>query len=242
MNISEKNQKNAYQSRNTGIDSRGNNIAHNLTINVTENWAEGDAINFLLRDHEEAVGDWQYQALVRELYRWVGIFQSEFKLELAHPVVGFDRLRCTTLACYEQGRSRIGTKYTIIINSLYLNDPFHCVLRRLLHELIHLWQELYGKPAKKPPYHNKQFIDKALTCGLLTDHKGYDLGHTKIFSDVLAKYGVNAPEIEEKPQAEQAHGTSKIKKWSCGCTNVWCAVELRAQCLECGNGFVQVKK
>jgi hypothetical protein len=34
-------------------------------------------------------------------------------------------------------------------------------------------------------------------------------------------------------------GDSKMRKWSCQCTNVRCAVELRAQCNKCGHAFCE---
>lgn len=242
MNISEKNQRKAV------TDSSRNNIAHNLTINVTENWIESEAINLLLRDHEEVIGDWEYQTEAKKLYFWAGIFNFEFKLKITHPVVGFEKLRCTTLAYYQEGRSRFGTKYTIIINSKYLDSPLYRILRWLLHELIHLWMELYNKSKSKSDtqrswYHNKQFIEKALACGIITNHSGHDLGHNIVFSNLLLKYGIYAPATEGRligqngSNDESKQEKSKLKPWSCGCTNIWCARELSARCLECRNVF-----
>jgi hypothetical protein len=221
------------------VEKGSNNTENDHRLCQLENWAESEAINLLLRDHEEAIRHWKYQALAKELYRWAGIFNLEFKLQNAHPVVTIDKVRVSTLATYRRGRSGFGTKHTITVNNVHLRDPFHCILRRLLHESIHQWQESHGKPPSKSTYHNKQFTEKALACGLLTNSSGHDLGHTKIFSDLLAKYGVNAPEIEGEPEDIRKPGTSKLKKWTCGCNNVWCAVvEFHAQCLECGNDFV----
>jgi hypothetical protein len=37
---------------------------------------------------------------------------------------------------------------------------------------------------------------------------------------------------------ETPKGKSKLKKWSCGCTNIRVAVRsLEAKCLKCGNKF-----
>ena len=151
------------------------------------NCSEAEMINSTLREHEENTEDWKYQSLAKELYRWAEIFNLEFKLQNQQPVIVFNRTRSNTLATYMRGRSGFGTRYTITINNRYLNDPFYRILRRLLHEMIHQWQELHGKIASRSSYHNKQFI--------------------------------------------------KLKKWHCGCTNIWCAVALHAQCLECGSDF-----
>ncbi len=48
------------------------------------------------------------------------------------------------------------------------------------------------------------------------------------------------------PWATSGPPTAKKKsamiKWSCGCTNIRCAVKLEAQCLKCGNQFIIVDK
>ena len=43
------------------------------------------------------------------------------------------------------------------------------------------------------------------------------------FKDLLRRFGVTVPEGEITATARKA-GSSKLKKWSCGCTNVRCGV------------------
>lgn len=214
---------------------------------------KGEEINTELREHEESAKDWDFQPLVKGLYNWSQIFNVHFKIKLPQVIIAFNEIRRTTYATYQRGRSGFGTKYTITLNTRHLKDKYYRILRRLLHECIHCWQELYGhvKPRSKSKsdkyrwYHNKQFIDKALSCGLLTNHRGHDLGHNEIFSSLLKKHGIDVPETEGKAMSEMEsdeeteHGTSTLKRWSCKCTNVWCAVELHAKCLECGKGFIK---
>jgi len=217
---------------------------------------EGEEINTKLREHEETTSDWQFRPLAQELYNWSQIFDVHFKMKLPQVIIVFNEIRRTTYATYQRGRSGFGTKYTITINIRHLKDKYYRTLRRLLHECIHCWQELYGhvksrsksKSDKYRWYHNKQFIDKALTCGLLTNHRGHDLGHNEIFSSLLKNHGIDAPETEGKAMGEiesdvqTEHGTSTLKRWSCKCKNVWCAGELHAKCLKCGYDFIKEAK
>jgi len=200
-----------------------------------------EKINLQLKAHQEQASDWQYHALGKELHRWVHIFNFEFKLEISQPVIAIDKLRSRTLAQYRRGRSGLGTRFSICLNATHLpGEHLYRILRWLLHELIHQWQEEHGKLCS-PPYHNKQFRQKATECGLLTDARGADLGHTEVFSAVVAKHSAwpNIPVAEASENQVRKHGGSgsKLKKWSCGCTNVRCAVQLDATCNRCQKKF-----
>jgi hypothetical protein len=208
-------------------------------LNSTVKCYGSEAINTTLREHEENIEDWKYQALAKELYRWIDLFDKEFKLQLYLPVIVLEETRVNSFATYRLSRSGFGTHYTITINTNYIDRPFHHVLRTLLHEQIHQWQELYGRLPSRINYHNKQYRQKAKECGIIVDSAGHTLGHTEIFSRILSKYGINVPKIEEVSKDERKCGKSKLKKWICGCTNIWCAVDLHAQCLKCGNNFVK---
>jgi len=214
----------------------------------TANLNRGEPINLKLKKNGMTIRNWEFQVLVQKLYKWVQIFVFEFKLKIPQVIIAFNKIRRGTYATYQPGRSGLGTKYTLTLNIKYLKDKYHRILRRLLHELIHCWMELYvnTKPKSKSEvhtwYHSKQFIEKSLSCGIITNHRGYDLGHNEVFSSLLMKYGVDVPETEGEPSEEFEHESSdgsqsKLKKWSRSCTNVWCAVELNAQCLECGEVF-----
>ena len=109
----------------------------------------------------------------------------------------------------------------------------------MLHELFHGWQQAHGTPGRRN-YHNHEFRNKALTYGLVVDERGC----TRYLPDspfvrLLRAYGVEvSPLRAATPPRERERGESKLKKWSCGCTNVRCAVpDLRAVCLKCGQPF-----
>jgi hypothetical protein len=111
-------------------------------------------------------------------------------------------------------------------------------LGTLLHEMLHGWQQSYGRPGNGR-YHNKQFRQKAESLGLIVDQ----CGHTRYAADsplvrLLEKHGVHLPPLGEPAIPVRQPGQSKLKKWSCGCTNVRVAVaDFRALCLKCGGEF-----
>ena len=136
--------------------------------------------------------------------------------------------------------SYIGLNGEIAINRRYLElrEPWQ-VLGTLLHELVHAWQEVHGKPGKGN-YHNRQFRDKARSLGLIVNQRGhthYDAESP--FFRCLATYEIDVPTIP--PNEYIVRGASKLRKWSCKCEppiNVRVAVShFNAQCLWCGTVF-----
>ena len=58
--------------------------------------------------------------------------------------------------------------------------------------------------------------------GLVIDRRGHTTYlDNSPFIDLLRRFGVNVPPLDvlSAPQ-ERQRGDSKLKKWSCGCTNV----------------------
>lgn len=203
---------------------------------------KGEEVALAIRDHQVAVGGWQYSCLARELHHWVEIFDSEFKLELFdYPVIRFAPLR-NAYAGYMAERGDLGTKDNIIFNTNELPRDLPPLLATLCHELIHFWQRYHGRPARGN-YHNAEFRRKAHACGLVVDDSGCHTGYTDTFTAVLAKYGLETGPLFDEQVVSQPrlHGATrrdlKMKKWSCGCTNVRCATKLEATCQRCGAMF-----
>ena len=93
-------------------------------------------------------------------------------------------------------------------------------------------------------YHNKQFRQKLLGLGLIVKPNGCQsyMPPPTPFFDLLSEYNIDIPQVgavggNAAPEIKLP-GQSKLKKWSCDCTNVRCAVELHAKCLRCGKIFV----
>lgn len=191
-----------------------------------------------LADHQRSQ-DWLLKALFTELQRWVGIYDVEFNLQIPSISLCVDSLSRRCLGHFRYGHNGFGLEGEIAINHRYLEQrEFWQVLGTLLHEMLHAWQQTHGTPGKGN-YHNVQFRHKAHAYGLIVERNGVtQYEQENPFTKLLRKHGIVVPHIP-KPTT-RCRGSSKLKKWSCGCTNVRVAVSsFRAKCLACGNIFVR---
>jgi hypothetical protein len=202
------------------------------------NHIEGKIYPVLARHQREEA--WAGQSIITELQDWAERFIVEFKLDIPQVVLCVDRLPRTQYGHFRHGHNGFGLKGEIAINARYLCQKRAKweVLGTLLHELLHAWQEVHGTPGKRN-HHNAEFRDKARQLGLNIDRRGATgYASTSPFKELLCRCGVCVPEHESAPPHERPRGGSKLKKWSCGCTNVRVAVaDFRARCLNCGNEF-----
>lgn len=208
---------------------------------MTKKNLTAEPINEALKDHALTSGDWRYREAVGILHEWAARFNEELRLGLQTPVIGLNRIPVRRLGTYRPGRNGLGLRHEIVLNTAHLDRPLCQQLATLLHELIHEWQGLFGKPGSGN-YHNHEFRIKAKQYGLIVDQFGHGQGvEPGAFTKLLTKYGVDMemlPITEDMPIfAARPRGDSNLKKWRCGCTNVRCAVELTAQCLKCGLVF-----
>lgn len=116
----------------------------------------------------------------------------------------------------------------------------------LAHEMAHFC-ELKARPGREMKksacaYHTRIFKGFAQKLGLTVewaDNKGWGM--------TMPGIGLEKALLEFKPKNEvfdllrlghEGSATpTKMKKWTCGCTNVRCAVELAAVCRTCGRKF-----
>lgn len=207
-----------------------------------------DPVNLAVQDHvlglENAV--WAYSELGQSLYRFFGIFNEVFfHGALTTPILSLEGARITNLGTYRLGRNGFGAQNHININSHHLNRPILEVLSTLLHEMIHQWQHEMTGNWGKPPYHNVAFRQKARALGIPSDAYGHQLAMGDPFLAVCQANGIEVDpttiEPSEGRQRVAARGESKLKKWSCGCTNVRVAIpDFEAMCLKCGRKFARV--
>lgn len=201
-----------------------------------------ETINAELREHALDAEDWQYRDRIRWLHEWADRFNQAFRLGLRTPAIRLEPISSQRMGTYRFGRNGFGIRDEITLNSKYLNSPQADQLATLLHELLHEWQSLYGKPGRRN-YHNREFQQKAYLYGLVVDARGRHVGIAAgRFTVLLAQYEIDFRSLpfsdpDTPPTRRTRRGESKLKKWSCGCTNVRCAVELAATCRRCGNLF-----
>ena len=116
------------------------------------------------------------------------------------------------------------------------------------HEMVHYVNWLDQIPdCSRSQYHNRKFKQRCEQVGLIClrhPQRRYGWGLTHLSPELIA--AVNRLGIEESifqlariasPPSEGSG--SKLKKWSCGCTNVRAAVVLDAVCNRCGLTFRQ---
>ena len=208
-----------------------------------------DPINIAIRENEKTVTDWALSDFAKVLYFWSDIFNMEFFKDEPVPVpaISFEKAKVGNLGHYVQGRNSFGIRENININRVHLDRPAWDILATLLHEMCHSWQSTYGNTSNSW-FHNKEFREKMLAMGILVNAKGCHLGVQDPFVFILKKHGVKVSG-EKNPDGvikvlpkDKPKGKSKLKKWSCGCTNVRVAVQtFEAQCLKCGNKFELVQ-
>lgn len=211
---------------------------------TSEHERQREPINASLREHAVSLQDWARGALdlgarARELHRWAEIFEEEFGLGVDVPAIGLDELPRSRLGHYRYGRNAFGLADEIALNVRHADRPLSDVLATLLHEMLHQWQAKHGAPGKRN-YHNREFRLEARTYGLVVDEHGHSAVVEGPFTRLLARRGVQVADSARcaapaEAAAEPARG--KNKKYRCDCTNVRCAVELRARCLRCGAEF-----
>ncbi len=204
-----------------------------------------ESINIAIMENEKNADDWLLNELAIKLYWWVDLFNIAFFKDQPVPIpaISFEKTKVNNLGHYVIGRNAFGIKENININRTHLNRPLWDILATLLHEMTHSWQATYGKPSISW-FHNKEFQMKMLEFGIAINNKGNHIEIGNPFVFLLKKHGVdfnNDIDIDgiiKIPPKVKPKGKSKLKKWTCGCTNIRVAVkEFEAKCLKCGNKF-----
>lgn len=207
-----------------------------------------------LADHQ-CHEDWQKRDLLAVFQTWTKRFDAHFKMGVTEIALCVDALPVSCFGHFREGHNGFGLKGEIAINELYLTTrPTWQILGTLLHECLHAWQDVHGKPSRHN-HHNVEFRRKAAALGLLIDRRGVtDYLLESPFMDLLKQHGVEVPtdadeDDESNPgrgrlvrrtlgRITRAKGRSTLIKWSCGCTIVRSGkADLRARCLKCGNEF-----
>ena len=133
----------------------------------------------------------------------------------------------------------------INISAEYLTAGYEPLMEVLIHEMAHAINNQNGiKDCSKAQYHNKNFKKAAELAGLHVEQSKRGWAYTSIEKGGIAEKALNEIDInrdvfiyQRKEQGSKVKAPTKMKKWSCGCTNVRCAVELDAYCKKCVNYF-----
>ena len=110
-----------------------------ICLNVKN--TETEPVNVLIRSHETQTEDWELGKTAQDLYVWYDRFNKRFfDSKLGVAVLSFEKSRITTLGHYVPGRNGIGVEHNINLNHRHLDRPKWCLLRTLLHEMLHQYQ------------------------------------------------------------------------------------------------------
>lgn len=123
------------------------------------------------------------------------------------------------------------------------------LLTTLVHQMIHHYAATGGyHTINQNSYHNSWFQSYASRLGFDVEVDGSH-GYSKItpraqLTKTLEGIQLNeaAFDLVRKSESSTAFTGSKLKKWSCGCTNIRVATYLEAVCNHCGNEFVYEDK
>ncbi|MDQ2642659.1 MAG: SprT-like domain-containing protein [Myxococcota bacterium] len=222
-----------------GSEALGEAITPDQADTLTNRGIEANAVSV----------SWEHGALIRELYSWADRFnQAFFRGDLPPPVIAIQHARRRALGTYLPARDGYGLRFRIVLNTRYLSRPWADVLRTLLHEIVHQWEDVEHGRRRGGPYHTKTFRDKALALGIPTDERGVSLDVLAegAFIRLLREHAVPLNEIVLKPVAtlKTSPRASTLQKWTCACyTNIWTArgTNLQARCEDCGELCVRTR-
>jgi len=182
--------------------------------------------------------------LIYEIYWFIDFFNTAFFYPdpVSAPILSFEVNRKKSLGHYPvQGKTNDDGR-DVNIYKINPHQNLWEILTTLVHLMVHTWQNHHGQSCKGW-FHNKEFREKMAEFGILCNKNGHhtELGDPFVF--LLKKHGVIFHDKEGLNKSlciqprYKLKGNSKLKKWTCGCTNVRVAVDLEAKCLKCENKF-----
>jgi hypothetical protein len=182
--------------------------------------------------------DWELTTLAAGLHEWAQRLNRTFALNIDTPVLQLQRLQGRSRGSYRPGRNALGLVHQITFKTFYRDAAPAVQIAALFREVLHEWQSLHGTPGRWH-HHNRQFRDKARGLGVEFDRNGRFVGINQgPFTNLLDEHGVDWAVLRQGQGAwPEGPGSGRMKKWSCGCTNIRAAVAVQALCQRCGRPF-----
>ena len=183
--------------------------------------------------------------LVYEIYWFIDFFNTAFfKIHrVSVPILCFEFNRRKSLGHYPVEGKTYGEGKNINIYKINPHQNLWEILATVLHLMVHTWQNHRGQ-LNKSGFHNTEFRAKMAEFGIQCNKNGCHTGLGDPFVFLVKKHGVvfnhsvDLNGIIKIPPIVRPKGKSKLKKWTCGCTNIRVAVKsFEAKCLNCGNKF-----
>lgn len=201
-----------------------------------------------VRKNAENAPDWEYREEAQFLYRMAMLFRDRLvdpilrtdRSQVSDPVISFENLRNNnTLAAYTLARNPQGLLHEITFNITHYRDEEDgkvwkysrwAQLETLLHEMLHLKQQKYGKDPYKGGRvtHNKEFVGMAKNLGLnITPNIG---SHFSVadegspFAILMKELGIDRPadvvraedsKVDWFEIGKKRRGVSSLHNWVC---------------------------
>lgn len=186
-----------------------------------------------VRAHEQGAREWSFSGIAARMNRLYDQLNNDFfmgKLPKALISIGPDLIM--RYGYYQVGRDGIGAKHRIHLNSRHFGRSESDVGVTLLHEMIHVYQHLFGHVGHRHRYHNREFVDIA---GALGFESQVGSGVTKQVSGWLLtkldQLGFSAfDNMLPDQRAEPIRKPLRKVMWKCICgQEVWVG---KGECLE----------
>jgi predicted SprT family Zn-dependent metalloprotease len=146
--------------------------------------------------------------------------------------------------------------HEISLNPHYLDRPDIEWHATLVHEMVHLWQQDFGKPSRSD-YHNKQWARKMEEIGLIPSSTGQPDGKKtgqsmthyvapdgqfiEAFNHLIERNIEYSPLQKVETNKAVSRKANKTK-YECSCgNNVWGKPGLRIVCVVCNQNFEQTE-
>ena len=220
-------------------------------------------VNSEIQIHAAAIADkdWKFAKISKELtdsyYKLNGLF---FGGQLPPVPISFERASLNNLASYRLDRDGLALKHRINMNSHYVNTSNTLRHATLLHEMIHLWEDVIHGRHTGGSYHTARFRKCAFDLGIPTTSGGEYLGirakspfarwlegkNMEIKNELCKEDSLALSESSAEPRDPRRRENgrqaprSRLARWTCGCERkVWVAAgqELKARCSVCERDF-----
>jgi len=146
--------------------------------------------------------------------------------------------------------------HEIALNPETMNRPKDLVCSTLVHEQVHLWQQVYGIKKPKRAYHNKEWAKKMKDVGLYPSNTGHEGGKEvganmthyiipdgpfiKCYKTLDPKSFLPFEAIVRLESKVAKKKKNKVKYCCPGCQlNVWGGKDLLLRCNECEIDLIQ---
>lgn len=181
---------------------------------------------------------------IKELERVYDLVAEHYKFVAPRPIITIQtkgRSKCCGWHWKEKWADGKISLSEINICAEVINE--HAV-QTLIHEMCHHHNAVEGiiDCNSASQYHNKRFKERAEMYGLNCEKAGRFGWAMTTLGEELKKFLTEIKVNNEvfnliRKETERTVAPTKMKKWSCGCTNLRVAVELNATCNSCNKKF-----